>query len=113
MKTTKKDFNEFKAEFNRMIELLGLKSWNINFILEDIGGNAAADITYDCDARFAEVKLNTIKVLDKDIKCFARHEAFHLLLANLYDCATKRYISLNEINQIEEQVVVTLEKLNI
>jgi hypothetical protein len=113
MKTTQKDFKEFKAEFNRMIDVLGLKSWNCAFSLEKINDHTMADINYDCMSRFANIRLNTDKLVGKCMKNFARHEVYHLLLADLYDCATKRYVSKSELDQIEEGVVVILEKLNV
>ena len=113
VRTTQKDFKEFKAEFNRMVEILGLKNWNLTFSLEKINDSTMADIHYDCSARFANVRLNTSKLTDKSLKDFARHEVYHLLLADLYDSATNRYISKSELDQIEEGVVVTLEKLDV
>jgi len=112
MKTTKKDFEEFKAEFNRMVELLGLKSWNVFFKCTKLNDGVAANIDYDTDSRCAEVSLNTIKYV-VDLKRSAKHEAFHLLLADLYESARDRFVDEKTLNKNEEAVIVALEKLDI
>ena len=114
IKTTQAQFEEFKAEFMKYVELFGLKDYQIYFEhkkLED----SFADISVNCNACIATV------VMAQEIpgeckfdfcpKESAKHEAIHLLLSRLYDIADCRYVQPEELKIEDERVVRILQKV--
>ena len=113
MKTTKSQFNEFKQEFLRYVELLGLKDWKIYFRHEDIDG--FAQIIRNANESIATVsfcsELNREDMQDLDIKMNAKHEAIHLLLSRYNFIASCRFVNDGEVSAEEERIVRILEKV--
>jgi len=115
MKTTKKDFERFKDAFNKCIEAYGLLSWEIIFRHEKIE-DAYASVSVDTRGQLAIVCLSLGWPDNEDDgwgshEATARHEAIHLLLANLTYLAHNRYVNSREVDVEEERMVRVLEKL--
>jgi len=77
MKTTKRQFKEFQREFMGYVESLGLKDWDIRFVLEE-DGNSDAWITVATAAQRVEVGLQSD--IEDEPASLAKHEALELLL---------------------------------
>ena len=114
IKTTKIQYEEFKKEFMRWIDRLGLHDWKIFFYHEKLD-DVFAKIIYDNMNSAAAVKFNS-EVDEEDAnfmqpKISAKHEAMHLLLARLNYLAGARYICSEDINTEEERIVNILTKV--
>lgn len=110
MKTTKKQFEEFKRYFNHYVKLFGLQRYKIYF--EHIKmKDAYAEILRDEENCVAIVKFNKNKEKELNIKSTALHEALHLLHNSLVYLARSRSVSSVEIQVAEEQIVNVLEKV--
>ena len=113
-KTTEAEFNRFKKEFNRWIEIFGLKGYSVHFFHKTLSDS------------YAEVEVNeTGKVVkatyglemnEFDRKCSkgpesdARHEALHLLLHRIVFLGQERWTASDEIHDEAEKIVTILEK---
>ncbi|HDH53363.1 MAG TPA: hypothetical protein ENH24_02635 [Nitrospirae bacterium] len=83
MKTTKKDFIEFKEECKRLISVLGLSEWSCVFKHCKLD-NDSARISYNTQDRVAIFFLNKkVDELWDGGERSARHEIGHLLIADL------------------------------
>ena len=115
VKTSKKDFERFKKEFLRWVDIFGLKDWEINFdrrFIEKGFAECATSLT----GRIATITLTTELKNEVDIKCFnpedsGKHEAIELLLAPLEINARYRYVSSDEIEEATHTIVRILEKV--
>jgi len=115
MKTSKKDFEMFKKSFLKYQNKLGLGEWKIYFYFEKLMGRWAT-IGCDHEGMLASVRLTSEiedNTYDKDFnpRISGKHEAIHLLLAELANLANRRYVSEREIYEAEERVVRRLEKV--
>jgi len=115
MKTSKKHFEIFKKSFLEYQNKLGLGEWKIYFYLETLMGRWAT-IGCDHEGMFASVRLTEEtedNTYDKDFnpRISGKHEAIHLLLAELANLANRRYVSEREIYEAEERIVRRLEKV--
>ena len=104
-----KDFEIFKKEFLKWQDKFGLNGWKVFFRYEDIGDYKHASLDYDLNGMVATAKLNsklpeTVKQ-DKNPAYYARHEAIHLLLARLETYAMVRYVTANDIEEADEELV--------
>lgn len=108
MKTTVKQFKEFKTEFKKWQGIFGLNGYQVYFKHCQLD-NDFAQIARQPSMMVATVSLclevagDDAKFLD--VKKSARHEAVHLLLSKLSDCATERFITEADITQAEEEAV--------
>lgn len=114
-KTTKAEFNRFKKTFEKYQRLLGLTDWIVYFRHENLNG-AYARIGTNTKGRVAVVTFcdeMEIKEFEnwKGLELDAKHEALHLMLADLDAVANVRYTTEEEINIEEEKIVRRLEKL--
>jgi hypothetical protein len=117
MKTSKKDFERFKKEFMRWVEIFGLKGYNLRFWhnkLDDryaqIGGDEKgkqADISYNTEL-YSDVVNSKNYATPKHC---GKHEAIHLLLNRLVQLAYNREIRFAEIDEEAEKLVRILEKV--
>lgn len=114
MKTSKKDFGVFKEEFLLWQKNLGLMAWEIIFVHKRLK-DAAAQINADSLSRMATVALSSVVAGERDEwndpKACGKHEAIHLLLADLDWLARQRYTSERELDREEEGIVRRLEKI--
>ena len=91
MKTTKKEFEIFKAECERLIELFGLKEWNVAY--EHIKLKCNGNATYKNNEKIVTFSMTThTNDLWKGPKYVARHEIGHILVADLA-CLADIYIA--------------------
>lgn len=113
VKTTKQQYTEFREEFLRCAKILGLGSWSLHTGWERLE-DRFAEIRYDTAARSAIAVFNT-EIEKKYIDCVepkrsARHEAAHLLLADLVVCAQNQKHA-NLIEKEDEKIVNTIAGL--
>lgn len=111
MKTSQAYFKRFKAEFIRMATDLGLTHYRWDFFLVDLQQNAA-ELEFNAPSKQATIRLNAEGIGPTyNPEVLARHEAFHLLLADLTGLAKWRYSQREEIDEEAERIVYRLEKL--
>ena len=108
------DFELFQSEFKKWQQKFGLMGHQVYFKYEPLK-ERFADLDVNTELRVATVRLNSKLDADetpfKDIKKSAKHEAIHLLLDKLEDCAFSRYIRQGEIVEATEELVVKLMEL--
>lgn len=111
MKTSKAYYNRFRKEFVRFATELGLTHYRWDFVCGPLKDNNAQISTH------GNGKIAIITVADKDIdrnrtaEELARHEVFHLLLADFSNLADWRHAQQEELVEEEERIVHRLEKL--
>ena len=108
MKTTAKQFKEFKEEFKKWQGVFGLGGYQAYFKLCELE-DSFATLSYTPGQMVVTVSLNNEVTGDDalffDPKKSAKHEAVHLLLARLSVLASERCISDNAIYEAEEEIV--------
>lgn len=116
MKTTKQDFEFFKKECRKWIDRLELNTYSVGFQHIDLK---------DCYARTRtqySAMNSTIALTSnwddevrpcnrKEIAQVAKHEVIHLLLAKFDKLAHSRYVTEDELDQAEHEIVRKLENL--
>lgn len=105
-----KEFDVFKSEFKKWQTRFGLNGYQLFFRHESLG-DCLADIDVDTKRMVATVRLDTRKTPIADVKVSAKHEALHLLIGRLQECAWKRYTTQDEILEADEELVVRLQGL--
>ncbi len=111
MKTSKKDFEEFKKYFLLYQEKLGCKNYEIIFENVAIEENDA-ELEYYREPCAAIVRLNTqLAPLGRSMELLAKHEAIELLLAPLRSLASKRIVLDDEVNEKFHNVVQALMRV--
>lgn len=112
VKVTDKEFTAFKDEFIRWQHILGLTQYQIYFEKSDIG-DCWAQISWDTGGYCATVTLTS--EYEKEVKDHrnilksARHEAFHLLLAEMMTAGMNRWGNREELDRADEATVRRLE----
>ena len=107
-KTTDVDFALFKAEFLYWMNRFGLHGWQIYFIHASL--EAELSVTqlgreyHVANITFCTEYDDTI-IKELDIPHLAKHEAIHVLIGSLCDVAESRWVTQNEVNAIEEELV--------
>jgi hypothetical protein len=99
----------FCDEFNKSIEALGMKDWDIKFEEKAIKADEAQIAAFP-STRVAKVILSTT-CEEARIPLVARHEAFHLFLALYRQLATSRYVEERELDMEEERLCTVMEKV--
>ena len=111
--TTKADFELFKKECWKWIDLFCLHEWEFTFYHDDIEPNA------DCTSSFIDKKivLRLAKAFEKEdspkrqeIKQTAQHEVLHALLENLFYMAISRGWCKSDYLAEEHAVIHKLQK---
>ena len=114
MKTTKKDFELFRAEFRRWQQGLGLTDFRCTFRHQPADG-CFGSIRCDHVGKCATVVFaSNIPDVDRDAYSpirTARHEALELLLARLENIACCRYCFPDDISEERHAVIRRLENL--
>lgn len=115
MKTTKADFEEFKAAFLKYADLFGLKDYQFAFRHEKLHENYA-EIRQSEPSKWMVVCLSTEwKDDESDLwvspEHSAKHEAIHALLCRFSYLAKSRTVIPADINDEEEGIVRVLEKV--
>lgn len=119
MKTTRGQFEQFKVEFRRWQDLLGLTDWRVCFEHDKIAASekAYAIIYPNCEGRIATVIYNTEldmkdgSVIGYDPVNTGRHETLELLLARLKDLALSRNVKESDVHEEVHVVIRRLENL--
>lgn len=110
--TTNKDFTLFKRECRKWINFFGLKEWHITYEHCDMK-DANASVNWSVSACTARVKLAYSwdkEVYNNDeIKKSAFHEICHLLLARMFAICNARYVTYDELEESNHQVIRVLE----
>jgi hypothetical protein len=114
MKTTQKQFKEFKEEFKRFIEVFNLRDWRVFYYLEKLE-NQSANVNYNVETREAVVKLSTVLPDNDNVLKLAQHEAAHLLLAPLYTEVLEKVNPIEKyyLGATEESITVVIENLDL
>lgn len=113
MKTTKKDFETFQAEFMRWVDKLGLKRYKIWFYHRDTKGAYASIKVYESGkgaAVYFSRHLHKDDSVGHSPKDSAKHEAIHLLLHRIQHLGECRYLFDNELQDEAESLVRILEQ---
>lgn len=119
MKTNKKDFEVFRKECRRLIDKWELNGWSVRFEHKKIGDREAA-MHRDGSSHNATIALNTElewgtfkeeKRKVEYLKELAKHETLHLLLGRLSYCGECRWVTDNEYDEAEEELVRKLIKI--
>ena len=114
--TTAKHFEVFQKEVLYWINKWGLHQWEIAFTHEPFDDNRAG-IGFDVGGRIATFFLSTewsgevIPPTNANVKDSAKHEAFELLLAEVYATARARFVTADEHTAAHHALVRRLEKL--
>jgi hypothetical protein len=116
VKTTTKHFAEFKRYHAEYLTKYGLLQWCIQY------EHRAGETTWHAETephfagKVATVRLavewGELRPLNTEqLRKTAKHEVNHLLLYSLYWHATARYISPDTLQEAEEAIVRTLDRL--
>ena len=110
MRTTKTQFKRFQKEFNKVAFDLGLSHYSWIIELAHLP-NSQSMCTAQPHNKVAIITLDNDGIDDSETpESLARHEAMHLLLADLVGLAHWRYSQKEEIKEEEERIVNRLEK---
>ena len=111
MKIRKKDFDFFVAECKRWIKRFHLIGWQVDFRMVELSGNAGAELRSDYVNSRATIALSpelTIfnsMTIEEELAMSAKHEVIHLLLRNFSALASARYVTMDELDKAEEELV--------
>ncbi len=114
-KTSKAEFNRFKKEFLRWMEILSIKGFKPYFFHEPLDG-CYASITVNESGRACNVSY-ALELSETDAEhidgpeSHARHEAIHLFLSKIRYLGEERFTASDEIKNEEERLVRVLEKV--
>ena len=114
MKTTKKQFEEFKKWVYFYQEKFGLQEYKIYVKWKKLEDRYACN-NYGVLGRVSAICFST-ELSEEDFEyCnpqeHAKHEVIHLLLAELFGFSGERYVSKEHLETCEEGIVRKLEKL--
>ncbi len=112
-RTTRAQFATFRREFLAWQKRLGLLDWKVYFKHEDLEDSFA--VIRASDSHVAVVIMAS-HLSGEDFGDFrprssARHEALHLLLADMASEGRHRYVRSDDFVRTEEAVVLRLEKV--
>ena len=115
MSKQNRDFEIFKAEFDKYKTLFGLTGFKVFYEYCPIE-NRFADIHYSLDDCAVHVRLNSepppmIEGYTNNIRGRAKHEALHLFLSRLVWHASRRFVTEEVLDEAEEEIVIKLEEL--
>lgn len=115
MTTTNKQFQIFKAEVERLVELFGLTHWNL-YILHEGEGEFVCSIGRNIEKMTATIKFSKKpdlgeKMTEEFIKEGALHEVVHLLIGELAEMASCPFLTESELYSEEEKLVNRLTKI--
>ena len=111
-KTTRKDFEEYRAAVEKWLGVFGIKDWCVTFKHED-DENFCAWTVHNPNAR--NVGFGLSKEYDDDFNQsmdeLAFHEVCHLLLAPLSDLIDRREFSTTQNTIEEHRIIHMLQKI--
>ena len=114
-KPTRKDFEQFKVEFLRCVDLLCLNDWHIAFAFQPLDGRYAEITTQSCDFIATVIFNNKVVgedgMISYDPKRTARHEVAHLFHARLQYIGRCRYVRPDDFSEESERLCRVMETL--
>lgn len=115
-KITKKQFDLFKKECVKWIDIFGLKNWELRFFLDEKEKESYAWVAYNHDNRVADIHLtrdwDRLNMLpsSEQIKITAFHEIAEVFIYPLRYIAESRYVrDSDSIDCIVHDIIRTLE----
>ena len=112
--TTKAEFTQFKREFQKWYERLGLQDWHVLFQRGPVH-DAYAEIDWDYDGMGARVTfadfIDPDGILGYNPKLTARHEALEFLIAPMHALAKWRHITPDQLAVESHRLIRRLEHL--
>jgi len=114
MKLTSKHFDNFKKECLYWQDRFELHNWELHFRWAKKNTNRRAGINHNLNGYIATIILseewgNYQKITDEDIKIAAKHEMIHLLIGRLVYNGETRYITIDDLEESQEELVRKLE----
>lgn len=113
-KTTRKDFEVFKAEFVRRQERLGLTDWRVCFE-HGKANDCYAELFVNSEGRIATVvfgdECEGDALIGFDPVAAGRHEAFEPLLSKMKEIARARNFRESDLDEATHAVIRRLEKV--
>lgn len=116
MKSTKAHFGKFKEYCLYYQKALGLGTWDLRFLHEDLKDEYAN--TDPWKNNIAKVRLcrdlgnkDEVKDIDQFLKITALHEVIHIFTARLFLAGWERFSTEREMNAANEEVATTLTNL--
>jgi hypothetical protein len=108
------EFEDFKRYFEEYQKRFGLLGYKVYFKYSPLGERFAT-IAINQNSMVANVQLNSRLPKEhkpnKDIRRDAKHEALHLLLGRVSNIMEARFVSEEEPNEAEEELVNRLMEL--
>lgn len=107
----------FQSAFMALYVRFGLQRYRVEFQENELEGDDLATLTANSETCTALAQLNSKETSNSDSErgevgaagC-GKHEAIHLLLAELHDLARSRWVREDELMAAEERVVNVLER---
>lgn len=116
--TTKSDFELFKAESEKWIDIFGLKDWEVKYNHRDGNGQDYACFSSNPENRCVTLglykkwpKSDKVKKTSDEIRLSAFHEVCHIFLETLASCARTRFIMSHELDESCHGIIRTLERV--
>lgn len=110
-RTTSSDFERFKEHAIQAFRAWGVDDWDIRFKHQRLSG-AMANCSTDLTGRMARLRLSTDfgpnPITDAILRDTARHEAVHVLLAQVTNIGNSRWATEDEFKAAEEALVQRL-----
>lgn len=114
-KPTRADFEKFKAEFMRCVDLLNLNDWHVVFEFRTLDDSYAILETQSDQflavATFNSRPIDAGEKLGFDPKRTARHEAGHLFHTRLKFIGKSRYVRPDDFYEESERLARIMEKV--
>lgn len=111
-KTTNKQFEMFKTEVQKWIDVFGLLDWKVRFTHSDEEPSAGGWVSADWANGTAMICLTKTwphKPKDAEVLNTARHEALELMMWPMFDVAISRYTTREHVEVARHKVIRTLE----
>ena len=113
MKPTQKHFEIFKKECLYWQDRFELHNWDLHFRWSN-DKRKRASCTASISGYIATISLskdwdNYKKITEQDIKMTSKHEMIHVLLGRLSSLITATFLSSNEVEEANEEIVRKLE----
>ena len=111
-KTTKKDFEVFKAECRKWVKYFGLIDWDIYYYHDESDDDCRGSCTAENCGKLASVRLGVVwdyKPKRSELKRVAFHEVCEVLTAPLSIMAYSRYVTPGEIESATHYIIRVLE----
>lgn len=112
-KTSKADFEIFKRECQRCVDMLGLKNWDIDYEHSKCEDGNAAECCTSYIGQQAVLRLGlerlSLPCTAQSIKETARHEVLELLLSSFGALNNSRFdVSEGEVDHVRHEIIQRL-----